>query len=336
MKKYITTYQEYLDYWQKLRDKVPFNIVCEEIRCKFCFSRNIIKYGHFKTMQRWWCKDCQRKFADNGASPYMKTHNNLVSSALVLYYNGMSLNSIRKQLIKHYYSDFSASTIYNWIHKYTDDAMKNTRKHKPRVGDVWVAEEHMVSIDGKNYWITDIMDARTRYLLASSMHTGCANGESIITMEHAIQKADKVPRLLLTNGSDLFKEQFSISMDGSSHRLDIKQIANGTRNDLCERFHNTLQRRTRIMQSLKNSVNAELIMNGWLVHYNYFLVHEGLCNRTPSELAGMDQSLDEGWNLIVKHVRDIAKYWQNDVNMFINSTFTVPAGVYTGNTTKEF
>ena len=38
-----------------------------ETRCKYCGGYNIVKFGHFKGIQRWWCKDCKRKFVDNDA-----------------------------------------------------------------------------------------------------------------------------------------------------------------------------------------------------------------------------------------------------------------------------
>jgi transposase-like protein len=37
--------------------------VFEPRLCKYCQSRNTVKYGKVKGVQRWWCKDCKRKFA---------------------------------------------------------------------------------------------------------------------------------------------------------------------------------------------------------------------------------------------------------------------------------
>ena len=42
-----------------------------EVRCKYCDSNNVIRYGHFKDSQGWWCKVCHRKFADDDALPGM-------------------------------------------------------------------------------------------------------------------------------------------------------------------------------------------------------------------------------------------------------------------------
>jgi len=55
-------------------------------KCKFCGSRRIVRYGHWQNMQRWWCKDCKRKFADNDAPPKMKTPTVQIASALSMFY----------------------------------------------------------------------------------------------------------------------------------------------------------------------------------------------------------------------------------------------------------
>jgi len=41
------------------------------------------------------------------------------------------------------------------------------------------------------------------------------------------------------------------------------------------------------MRGLKKKETARLIMDGWLVHYNFFRPHESLRGKTPSEKAGI-------------------------------------------------
>ena len=60
------------------------------IRCKFCGAKSVVRYGHYRQVQRWWCKNCQRKFVDNAALPGMRTPTVQVASALSMFYNGMS------------------------------------------------------------------------------------------------------------------------------------------------------------------------------------------------------------------------------------------------------
>lgn len=40
--------------------------------CKYCQSENIIKYGKYKDVQYYWCKDCKRKFSNPDAIPKMQ------------------------------------------------------------------------------------------------------------------------------------------------------------------------------------------------------------------------------------------------------------------------
>lgn len=65
-----------------------------DVTCKYCSSRNVIKYGHFRGIQRFFCKDCKRKFADNDALPKMKTPISEVAAALNMYYGGMPIDAI--------------------------------------------------------------------------------------------------------------------------------------------------------------------------------------------------------------------------------------------------
>ncbi len=49
--------------------------------CKYCDSKQIVRFGHYHGIQRWWCKDCKPKFVNNDALPGMKTPAIQVASA---------------------------------------------------------------------------------------------------------------------------------------------------------------------------------------------------------------------------------------------------------------
>lgn len=49
------------------------NPVSTIVVCKHCQSTNVSKYGTAKGVQQYWCKECERKFENNGAIPEMKT-----------------------------------------------------------------------------------------------------------------------------------------------------------------------------------------------------------------------------------------------------------------------
>ena len=66
------------------------------INCKYCQSENVIKYGKYKDVQRYFCKDCKRKFAGIDTIPKMQYPTDQVSDVLNMYYEGMSLKEIRR------------------------------------------------------------------------------------------------------------------------------------------------------------------------------------------------------------------------------------------------
>ena len=138
-----------------------------ELTCKLCNSDNVIKFGTYNNIQRYWCKDCKHKFKADDTLFHMKTPANQVSSALSMYYEGMSIKAIRRQLQQEHDNLPSTATIYEWIMKYTQYAIDSAKDYHPKVGDTWVADETVLEIDGQNVWFWDIIDEKTRYLLAS-------------------------------------------------------------------------------------------------------------------------------------------------------------------------
>jgi hypothetical protein len=53
---------------------------------KYCVSPKVIEFGTFDGVQRYWCRDRKRKFADDKALPTMKTPMEHTSAALSYYF----------------------------------------------------------------------------------------------------------------------------------------------------------------------------------------------------------------------------------------------------------
>ena len=108
------------------------------VSCKYCNSTNIVKYGTFQGMQRYFCKNCRRKFADNDAIPKMKTPIWIISLALDSYYNGMSLGTIQKEINQRHGAYYAQSSIYNWIIRFSTEAVRQAKAFQPAVSDRWL------------------------------------------------------------------------------------------------------------------------------------------------------------------------------------------------------
>ena len=70
-----------------------------------------------------------------------------------------------------------------------------------------------------------------------------------------------------------------------------------------ERFHGTLKDRTKVMRALADKETAKIILDGWLVHYNFFRPNSGIDGKTPAEAAGMKVPF-KSWKDVVKGDKD--------------------------------
>ncbi len=130
------------------------------VRCKFCDSRNLVRYGKYRGVQRYLCYDCGRKGADNDALPRMHTPPHIVGAAVSMFYEGMSFDSIRRQLRLIYHTEPSTATLYRWVGRYSKKAGKLTSGLKPKTGKEWVVDETVLKIGGKNTWFWDVIDTK--------------------------------------------------------------------------------------------------------------------------------------------------------------------------------
>ena len=70
--------------------------------------------------------------------------------------------------------------------------------------------------------------------------------------------------------------------------------------NIIERFHGTIKSRTKVLRGFKNMDTAEHILDGFLIHYNFFRPHIILKDRTPAEVAGI-KSPFANWTDVVRH-----------------------------------
>jgi putative transposase len=260
-------------------------------RCKYCGSGNLVKYGQHKGVQRWWCKECQRKFADNKAAPGMKAPEEQMALALSLYYEGMGLKTIRQYLQQLYQSYPSDSTIYGWIERFTRKGIAADRRYHPEVGDVWVADETVLRLGGKTVFFWDIIDAKSRFLLASRIFSRCTVNNARALMVKAAKKAGKTPRVLLTERLAGFFDGMDFQFGAETRRITARRVHTAAGIRFIRRVHDSLEARTRVVKGFKNIKSARNIISAWPVHYNYLRPHEVLRGNTPAQKAGIKRSL---------------------------------------------
>ncbi len=228
----------------------------------------------------------------------MKTPANQVSSALNMYYEGMSIKAISRNLKQEHDNMPSTATIYEWIQKYTQYAVDSIKDYKPKkIGDTWIADETVIEIDGNNVWLWDIIDYDTRFLLATRISRSRTTRDAQILYDRAVKLVGREPDKVIT---DKLASYLDIDWGRDTEHIRSRPFAVENNTQMIERFHETLKQRTKVIRGLKNIESAHDFISGWLVHYNYIRPHTALNDRTPAEVAGIDYPY-KNWADITRH-----------------------------------
>lgn len=294
------SYIRAIDLWE---GEVMVSMSKEITRCKYCESGDVVRFGHYKDMQMWFCKSCRRKFSLKSTLPKMRYPIEQVALALNLYYDGLSLNAIRRNLKQAYGVYPSDSTIYDWITRFTKEAIAKTKDIKPELGYVWLADETVIKIDGVKHWLWDIIDVKTRFLVASHISLKRTVDDVIILMHKASQRAGKYPKVIMTDSLNAYLDGISLSFGNQTRHLQTKKFTVKPNNNLIERMQGTIKGRTKVMRGLKSIDTAKLIMDGFIVHYNFIRPHQSLETKddkyvTPAEKAKVDLPCDDWFKMI--------------------------------------
>ena len=154
------------------------------------------------------------------------------------------------------------------------------------VGTLWVADEMQVKVGGKNLWHRNVMDVRTRCVLASRHTPNRDTRAAVAVMRKAAKAAQHPPKTIKTDrlGSyptaveDAFPDDKHVKSDG------IRALIN----NLSERLQGTYRQRTKTLRGLDNLESGQRYLDGWTLTHNLFRGHEGIDFQTPGEMASVN------------------------------------------------
>jgi putative transposase len=228
----------------------------------------------------------------------MKTPARLIASAMGMYYGGMPLDAIQQQFRQDHNLDMSESNYWNWVKRFTKEAIEEAKDFKPTVGDQWVADETYMKLGKRNVYFWDIIDADTRYLLATHVSFTRSGRDAKALMDLAQKRAGKSPKVVVTDKltAYIMAIEDTFGADSKHRQGGPFDLVNST--SLIERFHRTLEQRTKVFQKYKDIGNIRLLTDGWLINYNFFKQNEGCGNIPPAQVMSKVVPFKD-WNDIV-------------------------------------
>jgi putative transposase len=260
-------------------------------RCKLCGSDHIVKYGLSKGIQCWWCKDCRHKFVDNKADPGMKLPKELIAFTLSMYYEGMGFTTICRYLKEKYKTCPSNSTIYSWLMRFSEKVVIAAKRECPQVSDEWLVTLTPVKVGSENVWFWDVLDVKTRFLLASHVSKTLTSKHARKTLDLAVKKARKIPQIVLTDQLSWYPENPESGDINQFDGIRFQEFLAGSRPRFLQSYWSSIKARETILKSFKDLKSAKTVIGTWAVHYNYLRPDEVTTNSTPAYRAGIHTHL---------------------------------------------
>ena len=255
------------------------------VNCPACGNKRIVKNGKQTGQQRYLCKKCRKKFRANGKAPGRQMTPRQIGAAVRNYYMGLSYKQIGEGMAAEYGIPApSKSTIYHWVRDYTDHASQVMKDQKAATGDVWVADEMMVDVGGKHFWHRNVMDRKTRYVLASYLSEK-RDGETARTVfRQALTRAKNPPAIIITDGLPSYRRPIRELIPKAKHVVS-RGIRARINNNFSERLQGTYRSRTNTLRGLDSKKTGQRYLDGWTIIYNFFREHQGIRFKRPADMA---------------------------------------------------
>jgi transposase-like protein len=145
-------------------------------------------------------------------------------------------------------------------------------------------------------WIWNVMDAKTRYLLACQVTETRFNTDVRKPLRKVKEVAKNVPDAIVTDGLQAYRtaikdEFWGLSANILNPHIRLKDFETKPNNNILERLTGTFRERTKVFRSLDSSESAQEFATGMQTYYNYIRPHQGIGGLTPAQMAGIPINL---------------------------------------------
>ena len=271
--------------------------------CKYCDSGNVVKNGHVHGKQFYLCKNCGHKFIEPEAYPRMRTKGRVIATAIDLYFEGLSVRKVQSQIDKIFGVKVSQVTIWKWLMKYSKLVSDFVVNFTPKLSGKYHVDETVLKCRGVQKWFWEVLDEKTRFLVASQLSGNRTIKDVVKLFEESIAVAKKKPRIVYVDGLPAYEKGFN-KVFWTRYKKDkvelVKKVGLRSRksNNMVERLHGTLKDRTRVTRGLKDAKTVETLLKGWVVHYDYVREHQSLGGKTPAQASGID--IENSWHTLIR------------------------------------
>lgn len=275
-----------------------------ETRCPKCNGINVVRRGQRKTenrglIQRYGCKDCNKRFVIDDGFFKMKNSPQKITLCMDLFYRGVSTRQVQSHLQAFYPHNSSWVSIYKWVVKYSKQISKFTDRLKITSGSYIEVDEmeyhrrksHKAKRGIDENWFIDVIDPETKFMVTSKYCKSRSQNEVKRILNDVKERTNGI-RIITTDGwlayPNAIRKVFGFS--NKTHKVNVihnqKNASKGEGfNYSIERLHSNIRHRTKTFRGFHGSLSsASSIMKGLEIYYNFVREHQSI-GKCPYEAA---------------------------------------------------
>jgi transposase-like protein len=274
---------------------IPKVFAEDSIQCDRCGSIQVIHYGKSSGKQAYYCKDCQHKFTPSLLKK-AKYSPEMVMLTLDLYFSGLSLRKVARSVNDHFNINMGSASVYRWIKKYVPIISEYVNSLVPPDSELkrWDGDEVFAKCrEGNPYknttigYLWNVMDHKTRFLLASKLSKDRDSKGAILAFREALKNAHGLqPNIITTDALDAYGVAIPKVVNNKAwHKARQGINKPHANNNRIERMNGTQRERIKVQRGWKKLETP--IPEGLKIHYNFVRPHMSLQNRTPAQKIGV-------------------------------------------------
>ena len=170
----------------------------------------------------------------------------------------------------------------------------------PELSEVWSLDEMVLQVKntkktGKGFhdWLWSIIDPKTRFLIATevSKKREIADAKKIIASGKKLVTQN--PNYILTDCLNSYQKAIRDEFQNRVAHIKTKSLKEGFVNRPIERYHNEIREKLKARRGLGNDESAQSFAELLKINHNFVKPHQGLNNKTPAQVAGIDLNLGD-------------------------------------------
>ena len=295
-----------------IRQRVAEDVVIGEVSprvCRGCGSDRVIGDGWRKATHRLKCKACGKRFSDNLGFEKRHFLPKQITKAMDSYFSGASFRKTADAL-SMLGCGASRSTVWRWVNEYSNMLNEYAEDLTPNPGEDWRTDEIYLKMRTDKQWLYTMIDADTRYWLASMIGPEKEEDDTVPLLMQAEDVGGKKPRTFASDGAGNFARDWYIFYrpkdfleKNTRHVRHIHQDGDYNNNQM-EAFNGaTLRHRLKVTRGLGSP--ASPVVPGLMIYHNFIRSHQGIgmYGDTPAERAGIRVQGEDKWKTLIQNAK---------------------------------